>query len=31
MLKILPDVELFVSALVFAALFTGVLDVRGRG
>lgn len=28
MLKIFPDIELIVSALVFAALFVQVLDVR---
>lgn len=31
MLKIFPDIELIVSALVFAALFIQVLDVRGWG
>lgn len=31
MLKIFPDIEPIVSALVFAALFIQVLDVRGVG
>lgn len=31
MLKIFPDIELIILALVFAALFIQVLDVRGVG